>query len=153
MASENSELIKGITGQLKLCAAWTFMAAAYFGLEVGKHIWNTHDDFYPFTVLLSGAATVLNVYGMRSVLVRLAFAVPLADADATRMKTRETLLADIGLLCISFCFGLCVVPTKRVGGLYIVAAVVLGLLLVLIGFLMYRAIKRLAEFVKPLGSV
>src|ERR1700721_3928056 len=112
MASENSELIKGITGQLKLSAAWTFMAAAYFGLEVGKHIWNAQDDFYPFTVLLWGAATVLNVYGMRSVLVRLALAVPLADADATRMKTRGTLLAEIGLLWVSFCFGLCVVPTK-----------------------------------------
>jgi hypothetical protein len=152
MVSGNSEIIKGIISQLKLSAAWTFMAAAYFGMELGKRIWNSQDDFYPFTVLLWGAATAFNVYGMRSVLVRLAFAVPLADADATRLKTRGILLADIGFLCVSFCFGLCVVPTKRVGGFYIVAAVVLALLLVLIGFLMYRAIKRLAEFVKPLGS-
>jgi hypothetical protein len=153
MASENSELIKGIAGQLKLSVAWTFLAAAYFGMELGKHIWNVQDYFYPFPVLGWGAATVATVFGIRSALMRLAFAVPLADADATRLKSRGILLADIGFLCVSFCFGLCAVPSKRVGGLYIVAAVVLGVLLVLAGFLMYRAIKRLAEFVKPLGSV
>src|ERR1700721_3701003 len=102
MASENSELIKGITGQLKLSAAWTFMAAAYFGLEVGKHIWNAQDDFYPFTVLLWGAATVLNVYGMRSVLVRLALAVPLADAHATRRNTPGPFSAANGVSLVAF---------------------------------------------------
>jgi len=153
MASANSELIKGIAGQLKLSAAWTFLAAAYFGLELGKHIWNTHDDFYPFTVLLWGGTTIAMAFGFRGALRRLTLAVPLADAEATRMKTRGMLLADIGFLCVSFCFGLCVAGSKQVGGLYIVALVVLGVLLVLIGFLMYRAIKRLAEFVKPLAGV
>jgi hypothetical protein len=153
MASANSELINGIAGQLKLSTAWTFLAAAYFGMELGKHIWNAHDDFYPFTVLLWGGITIAMAFGFRGALTRLTLAVPLADAEATRTKTRGMLLADIGFLCVSFCFGLCVVPTKRVGGFYIVAAVVLGLILVLIGFLMHRAIKRLAEFVKPLGSV
>ncbi len=153
MASENSELIKGITGQLKLSAAWTFLAAANFGLELGKHIWNAHDDFYPFTVLFSGGITVAMVLGLRAWLARLAFAVPLAHADATRFKTRGILLADIALLCISLCFGLCLVLSKREGGFYIVAAVLLAVVLLLIGFLIYRAIKRLAEFVKPLGSV
>ena len=153
MASANSELIKGIAGGLKLSALWTFMAPVYFGLELGKHIWNAHDDFYPFTVLLWGAITVGMVFGLREVLMRVTFAVPLADAEATRKKTRRILLADIAFLCVSLCFGLCLIGSKQVGGLYIVAAVVFGVLLVLIGFLMHRAIKRLAEFVKPPGSV
>ena len=129
------------------------MTACSLGLELGKHIWNVHDDFYPFTVLLWGIATVFWIFALRGGLRRLTFAVPLADADATRLKTRGILLADIGFLCISFCFGLCLAASKPVGGFYIVATVVFGVLLVLIGFLMYRAIKRLAEFVKPLGSV
>jgi hypothetical protein len=153
MNSASSELIKGITSQLKVSVAWTFLAAAYFGMELGKHIWNVQDDFYPFTVLGWGAATVATVFGIRSALMRLAFAVPLADADATRLKSRGILLADIGFVCVSFCFGFCVVPSKRVGGLYIVAVVAFGVLSALYGFLMYRAINRLAEFVKPLGSV
>jgi quinol-cytochrome oxidoreductase complex cytochrome b subunit len=153
MASENSELVKGIASQLKLSAMWTFIAAVYFGLELGRHIWNVHDDFYPFTVLIWGGISAVWLLGFRGGLRRLTFAVPLADADATRKKTRRIFLVDIAFLCVSLCFGLCLVGSKQVGGLYIVAAVVFGVLLVLIGFIMYRAIKRLAEFVKPLGSV
>jgi hypothetical protein len=153
MASETSDLIKGIISRVKISAAWTFLATAWFGLEVGRIIWKPNDEFYPFTVLFWGAATILTLFGTRSVLMQLAFAVPLSEADATRTKARGILVTDLGIAGISFCFAVCMVATKRVGGFYIVAAVVFGVLLVLIGFLMHRAIKRLAEFVKPLGSV
>lgn len=152
MRSANSDLIKGIISQLKQSAAWTFLAAVYFGFELGKHVWKTHDDFYPFTILLWGAMTIATVFGMRGWLVRLTFAVPLAEADATRMKMRGILVTDFGIACVSFCFGLCLVASKRVGGIYAVAAIAFGVLLLLIGFHIYRAIKRLGEFVKPMGS-
>lgn len=153
MGSAKSDLINGIVSQLKLSAAWTFMASAWFGLELGKVIWKPHDDFSPYTAWLWGAFTVVTFLRIRGELVRLTFAVPLAEADATRMKTRGVLVADFGIACISFCFALCLVASKRVGGLYPLAAVVFGVLLLLIGFLMHGAIRRLSAFVTPLGSV
>jgi hypothetical protein len=153
MGSAKSDLINGIISQLKLSTAWTFIASGWLGLELGKVIWKPHDDFYPFTVLLWGAMTVVMFLGIRGGLVALTFAVPLAEADATRMKTRAVLVAGFGIACISFCFALCLVASKRVGGLYPIAAVVFGMLLPLIGSLMHGVIKRLAAFVTPLGSV
>jgi|ERR1700730_5448133 len=152
MSSAKSDLIKGIIGGLKLSAAWTFMASTYFGMELGRVIWKPHDDFYPFSVLLWGAVSVVWVFGIRGRLVELTLAVPLAEADATRMKTRGVLAGGFGNACVSVCLGLCLVASKRVGGLYPVATAVLGVLLLLIVFLIYRAIKRLAAFVTPLSS-
>lgn len=150
MSSPKSDLIKGIIGVLNLSAAWTFLASTYFGMELGKVIWKPHDDFYPFSVLLWGAVSVFWVFGIHGRLVELTFAVPLAEADATRIKTRSVLVAGFGNACVSVCLGLCLIASKRVGGLYPVATAVLGVLLLLIVFLMYRAIKRLAVFVTPL---
>jgi hypothetical protein len=152
VGSANSDFIKGIISGFKLSAAWTFLAAIRFGVEVATAIWKPLDDFYPFNLLLWGAATVVMVFAIRGNLARLTFAVPLPEADSTRMKTHSILLANFGIACVSFCLGLCLVSSKRVGGIYTVAAIAFGVLLLLIGFLMYRAIKRLGEFVTPLGG-
>lgn len=121
-------------------------------MELGWVIWKPHDDFYPFPVLLWGAVSVFSIVGIHRRLVELAFAVPLAEADATRMKTRGVLVASFGNACVSVCLGLCLAASKRVGELYPVATAVLGALLLLIVLLMYRAIKRLAAFVTALVS-
>lgn len=152
MKTANAELIKGIFSGLKLTAAWIGLASASFGMQVGKMIWKPQDEFYPFSTLVWGAVTVAFLFGGRGALTRLTYAVPLADAEATRSKTREYLVVSFGIACASFCFGVCLVGSKRAGELCIVAAVASGALLVLIAFLMRRTIKRLAAFVAALGT-
>jgi hypothetical protein len=143
MASAKVALIQGIIGSLRLYAAWTLLASFYFGMELGKRIWKVSDDFYPFTILLWGALTVFWVLGVRSTLERLSFAVPLADADTVRVKTRGILLTDIIIACISTFFGLCLVASKRIWEMYPVGAAVFGTLLLLVGFWMYRQLSAL----------
>jgi hypothetical protein len=138
MTTAKSDLIKGIFSQLKLSAWWTVFAAAQFGLELGKVVWKLHDEFYPFNLLLWGAMTVFSFLANRGAIVRLTYSVALAEVDATRMKTRKLLPTIFGVSCVSFCFGLCAGPAKRFGGLYLVAVIASGVLLLLIGFLMYR---------------
>jgi hypothetical protein len=153
MSSAKSDQIKGNIGGLKLSAAWTFLASARSGLEVATVIWKPLDNFYPFDLLLWGGVLVATLLVIRRRLVELTFAVPLADADATRLKTRAVLIADVGIACASFWFGLCLLASKRAGGLYPVATAVSGVLVIVIGFLIYRAIKRLAKFATPQGNM
>ena len=152
MKTANAELIKGIISGLKLTAAWTFLAPASFGMEAGRAIWRLHNDFYPFNLILYGGATVFTLFAGRAALTRLTYAVPLTDVEATRLKTREYLVYNFGIACFSFGFGLSLAGSKGSGGLYPIAAVALGALLILNGFLMRGAIKRLAAFVTALGS-
>jgi hypothetical protein len=146
MTTAKSDLINGIVTQTKQCAWWTVLTSVYFGSELAAAMWEPHDDFYPFGVLLLGAMTVISFLGSRGALVRLTYAVELADAGAMRTKTRKVLVSIFGAACISLSFGLFVVASKRFGGLYPVAAAVLGVLLLWIGFLMHRGIKRLASY-------
>jgi hypothetical protein len=150
MKSARADRLKEIISRLRIAAAWTLLAGFYCGMEMGRHIWQLHDDFYPFTILLWGAMTIYMVFMVRGLLVGLPLAVPLADADSIRMRTRGFLLSDIIVGCISISLGLCLGPAKHVGGMYRVGAAVLGAALLLISVLMHRAIKRLAVFATSL---
>ena len=139
-----SDLINGIVSRLKLSVWWTLLSSLYFGWEVADSLWKPHDDFYPFPLLMWGALTIISFWGNRGALVQLRYAVEFSEAEATRMKTRRALAAIFAAACISFCWAVCVVASKRFGGLYRFTAIVLGVLLLFIGFLMYRWIKRFA---------
>jgi hypothetical protein len=140
--SARSDRINGIVSQLKLSVWWTLLASIYFGWEVADVMWKPHDDFYPFPILMWGALTVISFWGSPGALVQLTYAVEFAEAETTRMKTRSVLVAIFGAACISFCWAVCVVASKLFGRLYLAAAVVLGVLLLFIGFLMYRWISH-----------
>jgi len=139
-----ADLISGIVSRLKLSVWWILLSSLYFGSEVADSLWKPHDDFYPFPLLMWGALTIISFWGNRDALVQLRYAVEFAEEKTTRMKTRGALAAIFGASCISFCLAVCVVASKRFGGLYRSTAVVLGVLLLLIGFLMYRRMKRFA---------
>ncbi len=139
-----SDRINGIVSQLNLSVWWTLLSSVYFGWEVADAMWKPHDDFYPFPILMWGALTIISFLGSRGALVQLRYAVEFAEAETTRMKTRRALAAIFAAACISFCWAVCVVASKRFGGFYQSTAVVLGVLLLFIGFLMYRWMKRFA---------
>src|SRR5271163_3153052 len=122
MTTAKSDQIAGIVSRLKLSAWWTILASSEFGLELGRVIWKPHDDFYPLTVVLWGGVTVFSFLMCRSALVGLPYAVTLTEAGAMRLKTRGVLMVIFSAACISFCFGLCALASKRLGGLFPVAA-------------------------------
>jgi hypothetical protein len=153
MSTAKSDIIKGMISGLKLSALWIFLASTRFGVDLGTVLWKPHDVLYPFDVVFWGVVTVAMIVANRGSLVRLTYSVALAEADATRTKTRGILIANFGNACISFCFGLCVVASKRVGGLYPVALTVFGVLLFLVGIHINREIKRLAAFMTSLGEL
>jgi hypothetical protein len=59
------------------------------------------------------------------------------------MKARKVLVAIFSAVCISFCSGVRVVASKRFAGLYSVAGVVFGVLLLLTGLTNYKRIQQL----------
>ena len=87
MKSARADRLKEIISRLRLAVGWTLLAGLYCGMEMGRHIWQLNDDFYPFTILLWGAMTIFMVSMVRGNLVGLSFVVPLADADSIRMRT------------------------------------------------------------------
>lgn len=152
MTTVREDSLNGVLIQLKQAVWWTALASIYFGSELAKVLWRPHDDFYPFSILLWGAMAIVYFVTSRGALVRLTYAVELADAQATRIKTRRVLAVVFGIACVSFCFGLSVVASKVFGGLYPIAAVLLGPLLLFTGVLAHREIKRLASSLRPLRS-
>ena len=125
------------------------MASSEFGLELGRVIWKPHDDFYPLTVVLWGGVTVFSFLMCRSALVGLPYAVTLTEAGAMRLKTRGVLMVIFSAACISFCFGLCALASKRLGGLFPVAAIVFLMVLISIGFLVHRRLTQLWQGLSP----
>ena len=153
MSTARKESVNQVITQLKQAAWWTLLASIYFGSELAKVMWRPHDDFYPFSILLWGAMAIAYLLVSRGALMQLTYAVGLADAQATRMKTRKVLVVIFGAACLSFSFGLCFVASKLFGGLYPVAAVVLGALLLFVGVLTHREIKRLGSSLTLLSSL
>jgi hypothetical protein len=145
MPTAKSDLIKLVIDQLKLAAGWTVLSWIAFGLEVGRAMWKPHGDFYPIFLVGWGGMAAFSVFKVRTNLVQLPYTVPLEEADTTRMKLRGVWVFFCGTACISFCFGLCGAASRLFGGLYPFAAIAFGVLLLLIVFLMYRRIKRLAS--------
>jgi hypothetical protein len=153
MTTKDPDRLAGIVSQLKLSAWWAVLASAYFGAAFAGAIWKPHDDFNPFLLLLWGAMAVFSLFRCRATLVGLTYSVALEEADATRTKTRGLFLAVCGAACISLSLGLCAIASKRFGGMFPIAAVVLLAALVLSGSLMHRAIIRLARKLTPERSL
>ena len=140
-----SDVIVETVGRLKLSTWWIVIAPISFGMEAGQLIWKPNDEFYPFTLLMWGAMTVISFVGLRRAFDQLTYAVPLADAEAVRVKTRDLTAVSVGVTCISFCFGLSIVASKRLGGWCPIVAMILGLLTISLNFLLRSKISRLTS--------
>jgi len=144
LSTYKSDLINGTVTQIKYSCLFTLVSSISFGMELADALWKPHDDFYPFRMLMWAAMCALFFLASRGALKNFTYTVELAEADVTRVKARKVLLAIFGAALNSFCFAISAIAAKQSGGLYNVAAVVLGVLPLFFGFLMYRGIKRLA---------
>jgi hypothetical protein len=145
MTAANTGRLKEVVGQLRLNAAFTVTVTWLLGGNVALSMWKKHDDFYPFQLIVWGFFTVVFSRSSFLYLAGLTWSVMPEEAKRKKLKARQLMAYILCTMLVSFCSAVCLVAAKVFGKLYIVSAVVMGMLMVWMTLATDREIRRLAS--------
>ena len=140
MATENW---KEILGQVRRNAVWTAGCWLLFGGEVAEALWKPHRSFYPFPLLLWGVLAAFWSFLTVSGLKQLSHAVTPEESQAMRSAARRLTWYVCCAAIVLWLFAGSVIAATLFGGLYLVAAVALGILAIAMVFATEREFRSL----------
>jgi hypothetical protein len=117
-----------------------------FGLQLARAMWIPHGAFlYPLELMLWGFLGVLYSFKLFGLLNNLGDSVAPDEANIIKASARHLMVYIFCTALISFGFGICAGAARFFGGFHVVAAIALGMVMILAIFLTARKIKHLSE--------
>jgi hypothetical protein len=137
-----------ITGRIRIIASLIVVASVQLGFQVATAMWKPR-RFCSFAPIFWGMFGAFWLFRLAVEFRRLHYAA-LSEYANTAKPSAQSMAYILCTALISFCFAICCAAAKSFGGLYIVAAISLGTLIVLMFFITDRKIKRLpSQFSHP----
>jgi nitrate reductase NapE component len=144
MTAANTERLKEVAGQLRLKAGITVAYTGLLGGSLAVSMWKKRDEFYPFQLIVLGFFAVLFARTIFRYLAGLSWSMVPEEAKRKKAKARQLMTYILCTMLVWFCTAVCLVAAKVFGKLYIVSAVLMGMLMIWMTLATDREIRRLA---------
>jgi hypothetical protein len=144
MTAANTKRLKEVVGQIRLKAGFTVAYTGLLGGSLAVSMWKKRDEFYPFHLIVLGFFAVFFARTTFRYLAELSWSVVSEEAKIKKVKVRQLMAYILCTMLVWLCTAGCLVAAKVFGKLYIVSAVLMGMLMVWTTLATDREIRRLA---------